>query len=165
MEISTRISINLQGVMGAGLKGHPTIEFLQGYTKGTEQYWFNRGYVEGNNKLPKIGVDANYTKGYSEAAYALKDLEGPGLGRGLKPPAHSTDNYTDFYLGVYEGGVLGEKDQGPMPPGDQGTPMSYQRQTPDGLKDLGYSTCPPGHTAEYCTGYLFGYWWASDVLG
>jgi hypothetical protein len=159
----------LQGVMGAGLKGHPTIEFLQGYTKGTEQYWFNRGYVEGNNKLPKITKDANYTKAYTEATYNLTPgsgpLESPGLGRGLKPPVHSTDNYTDFYLGVYEGGVAGEKDQGPMPQGDQGQPMSHQRETLDGVYDQGYSLCPPGHTAEYCTGYLFGYWWASDVLG
>lgn len=42
-----------------------------------------------------------------------------------------------------------------------------QRGAVVGLAELyqGYSLCPPGHTAEYCTGYLFGYWWASDVLG
>jgi hypothetical protein len=39
----------LQGVQGAVLKTHHTGAFLQGYAKGAQQYWYNRGAVEGDN--------------------------------------------------------------------------------------------------------------------
>jgi hypothetical protein len=53
----------LQGVSGAELKTSYTQEFMSGYTKGIGLYWFNRGGVEGNNKLPMSSHNANYTKG------------------------------------------------------------------------------------------------------
>jgi hypothetical protein len=62
----------LQGVQGAVLKTYHTLDFLQGYIKGTQQYWYNRGAVEGDNKLPKSSTDANYTQGYSGAIYSIQ---------------------------------------------------------------------------------------------
>jgi hypothetical protein len=124
----------LQGVQGAGLKGHHTVEFLQGYVKGTQQYWFNRGVAEGNNELPKSSTNADYIHGYNDATWGIQHKrDSPSL---VKIPVHSTDNYRDFYLGMYEGGP------------------QYNEE----------GSCPPGHTVEYCAGYKLGYEWSSNVM-
>lgn len=124
----------MQGVQGAGLKTHHTLEFLQGYIKGTQQYWYNRGVAEGNNELPKSSTDGNYTQGYNDATRGIQHkVESPNL---VKIPVHTTDNYRDFYLGMYEGGC------------------QYNEE----------GSCPPGHTVEYCSGHRLGYEWSSDEM-
>jgi hypothetical protein len=110
---------------------------MSGYINGTELYWCYRGYAEGNNKLPMSSQNANYTEGYK---FAIKDL--PNNGNLGSIPVH---NQKDFYLGMYQGGVIGDKEHGT---GVQ----PYQ------------SRCPSGHTAEYCAGFRFGFQWAEYAL-
>jgi hypothetical protein len=49
-------------------------------------------------------------------------------------PTHTNDNYIHFYIGYSDGASKIDHNYG---------------------KD--YSTCPSGHTQEYCMGYKFGY--------
>jgi len=122
----------LQGVSGVELKSHSTQEFMSGYTKGLQTYWFNRGYVEGNNKLPS-SENTNYTKGYKAATNDLAQFDNIG-----KLPPSSNDNYREFYLGMYQGQQFSDwqHDGHPWPPAS--------------------NSCPANHTAEYCAGYNFG---------
>ena len=71
------------------------VAFMSGYAKGIGLYWFNRGVVEGNNKLPLSSHNANYTKGYNDATYDL-----PNVGHLGSLPAHTSDNYGDFLSGT-----------------------------------------------------------------
>ena len=70
---------------------------MMGYMKGIQTYWFNRGYAEGNNKLPMSSTNANYINGYDEATQDLAQFGNVG-----KIPMY---NYDDFYLGIYQGGA------------------------------------------------------------
>jgi len=63
------------------------------------------GYIEGNNKLPKSSTNANYTEGYQRG---YSELSG-NLGQEGSLPAHTRDDYRDFYVGFYEG-ILGFDD-------------------------------------------------------
>jgi tetratricopeptide (TPR) repeat protein len=106
----------------------------QGYVKGTQQYWFNRGVAEGNNELPKSSTNAYYTQGYNDATWGIQHKrDSPSI---VKIPVQTTDNYRDFYLGMYEGGA------------------QYNEE----------GSCPPGYTVEYCAGYKLGYEWSSNVM-
>ena len=122
----------LQGASGAELKTHHTQDFMAGYAKGLQTYWYNRGYVEGNNKLPVSSTNVNYTAGYKGATYDLAQFGNLG-----KLPS-SNDNYREFYLGMYQGQQFSDwqHDGHPWPPAD--------------------NSCPANHTAEYCAGYNFG---------
>jgi len=62
-------------VSGVELKSHSTQQFMSGYIKGLQTYWFNRGYVEGNNKLPMSSENTNHTKGYKAAIYDLAQFD------------------------------------------------------------------------------------------
>jgi hypothetical protein len=55
----------LQGVSGVQLTSHHTPEFMAGYLNGSQIYWNNKGYAEGNNKLPMSSANVNYTAGYN----------------------------------------------------------------------------------------------------
>ena len=121
----------LQGVSGAELKGTHIQEFMSGYLKGIQTYWFNRGYAEGNNKLPMSSANVNYTNGYNEATQELDQFGNLG-----KIPIH---NKNDFYLGIWQGYLASDD--------DHGTAMNTHT----------HDSCPSGHTAEYCTGYGLGY--------
>ena len=139
----------LQGVSGVGLKTNHTQEFMSGYAKGIKLYWYSRGYVEGNNKLPMSSTNVNYTRGYKDATFELQDWE-KNIG---KLPAYTSDNYRDFYLGVYQGGRMGDwQFEAPGP----------ENPCVETSKDC--SLCPPGHSAEYCAGYHFGYEWTGDEI-
>jgi len=65
-----------QGVSGVELKGHHTPEFIAGYINGSQNYQSNRGYVDGNNRLPNSSTDMNYTQGYDNAAVQDRELFG-----------------------------------------------------------------------------------------
>ena len=51
-------------------------------------------------------------------------------------PAHTNDNYLDYYIGVYNGAVAADNDN-----------------NADGT----HNYCPSGHTQEYCVGHKAGY--------
>src|SRR5215469_4970698 len=121
----------LQGVSGGELEAHHTQEFMSGYLKGLQTYWFNRGYAEGNNKLPTSSTNVNYTNGYNEATQEVDQFGNLG-----KIPIH---NQNDFYLGIWQGYLASDD--------DHGTAMNTHT----------HDSCPLGHTAEYCTGYDLGY--------
>jgi hypothetical protein len=124
----------LQGVSGVQLKGTHTQEFMSGYINGTEIYWYNRGYTEGNNKLPISSTNVNYTQGYK--AVTEDNFSGPG-----KIPAH---NQKDFYLGIKAGGDSADND------------LNNEGKHYD-------LACPAGHTKEYCAGWDFGNKWEYDA--
>jgi hypothetical protein len=128
----------LMGVSGVELIGHHTQEFLSGYINGTHDYWYNRGYAEGNNKLPMSSGNVNYTAGYRCATDDLAQFGNLG-----KIPAYTNDNYGDFYLGLHQGGSV-----------DMDSPAHDNDQWP----------CPTGHTEEYCAGWHFGLQRLSDEL-
>jgi hypothetical protein len=129
----------LQGVSGVELKGTHTQEFIKGYLKGVQGYWWNRGLAEGYSGLPMSSQNANYTQAYKSehaeyaAGYPCTKKVGFDLGT---LPTHTNNNYRQFYLGLDEGGD------------------AYWMV--DGLHYALYN-CPPGHTAEYCAGWKFGY--------
>jgi hypothetical protein len=129
----------LQGVQGLGLKGTHTQEFFKGYFKGIQDYWWNRGLVEGYSGLPMSSHNANYTQKYKDGrAEYLTGYPGTkkcGIDLG-KLPTHTNDNYRDFYLGLDQGGDAYDLV-------DEAHYLLY--------------TGPPGHTAEYYTGWKFGY--------
>jgi hypothetical protein len=129
----------LQGVQGIELKGGHIQQFIKGYFDGLHGYWWNRGLVEGYSGLPMSLHNKNYTDAYkSEAAeraagYPCTKKAGFDLGF---LPAHTNDNYRDFYLGLDQGGD------------------AYDMV--DGTHYFLYKP-PPGHTSEYRDGWKFGY--------
>jgi hypothetical protein len=137
----------LQGVQGIGLNGTHTYtriqaqhqEFIKGYSKGIQGYWRNRGVVEGYSGLPPSMQNTNYTaaykSGHAEYAAGYPTAKNCGIDLG-KLPAHTNDNYRDFYLGLDQGGD------------------AYRLV--DGEHYFLYDG-PPGHTAEYYVGWKFGY--------
>jgi hypothetical protein len=110
----------LQGVSGVELKSHHTQEFMAGYINGTQIYWNNRGYAEGNNRLPMSSQNVNYTSGYRDATDDLAKFGNLGA-----IPSHPRD----FYLGLYQGGIAAGNDHDSCPAGG---PC--------------YDKCPSGHT-------------------
>ena len=127
---------------GIELKGTHTQEFIKGYFKGIQGYWWNRGLAEGYSGLPLSSLlqkNANYTQKYKDGrAEYLTGYPGTkkcGIDLG-KLPTHTNDNYRDFYLGLDQGGD------------------AYDLV--DGTHYLLYNG-PPGHTAEYYAGWKFGY--------
>ena len=136
----------LQGVQGIEFKGFTnfakTPEFIKGYSKGIQGYWSNRALVEGYSGLPIssfLQKNANYTQSYKDGrAEYLAGYPGTkkcGIDLGTLP-AHTNDNYRDFYLGLDQGGD------------------AYNLV--DGLHRF-LENGPPGHTAEYYAGWKFGY--------
>jgi hypothetical protein len=105
---------------------------MAGYINGTKVYWYNRGYAEGNNKLPMSSHNVNYTDGYTQATGELAQFGKLGT-----IPAH---NQGDFYLGV-----------------EQGADHTDEQIDKSGIGQ--WSLCPPGHTTEYCAGFNFGANW------
>lgn len=98
--------------------------------------------VEGYNGLPMSSLlqkNANYTQSYKDGrAEYLTGYQGTkkcGIDLG-KLPTYTNDNYRDFYLGLDQGGD------------------AYWLV--DGAHYLLYNG-PPEHTAEYYTGWKFGY--------
>jgi hypothetical protein len=133
----------LQGASNVGLNTTHTNEFLLGYSKGTQQYWYNKGYVESNNKIPMSSDDVNYTKGHTDANYDLVNFGHIG-----SLPAHTSDNYRKFYLGLQQGAF-----------------KASVVNVPGGENITQSDACPPGSTAEYCAGWKFGIQWGYDALG
>jgi hypothetical protein len=129
----------LQGVSGVELKSHHTQEFMSGYINGSQIYWYNRGYAEGYSRLPMSSHNVNYTTGYRDVGD-----ERVNFGNFGTLPAHTNDNFRDFYLGFYQGAVAADKHH------DNAS--------------LDYSRCPSGHTDEYCVGYKFGHTVENDEL-
>jgi hypothetical protein len=129
----------LQGVQGGELKGTHTQEFIKGYFKGIQGYWWNRGLAEGYSGLPMSSQNVNYTQAYKsehrEYAAGYPTAKNCGIDLG-KLPAHTNDSYRDFYLGLDQGGD------------------AYG--IVDGAHYFLYNG-PPGHTAEYYGGWKFGY--------
>jgi hypothetical protein len=129
----------LQGVQGGELKGTHTQEFIKGYFKGIQDYWWNRGLAEGYSGLPMSSQNVNYTQAYKsehrEYAAGYPTAKNCGIDLG-KLPAHTNDSYRDFYLGLDQGGD------------------AYG--IVDGAHYFLYNG-PPGHTAEYYGGWKFGY--------
>jgi hypothetical protein len=106
-----------------------------------EVTWTNtqlRGYAEGYSHLPmSFPHDKAYVKVYKEGAsdynFTVYNKSHGGGQQFLGPwPAHSNDNYMDAYRGWWAG------DAAYNAPGNQ-----YK--------------CPPGHSAEFCVGYDFGF--------
>ena len=48
------------------LKGHHTQEYLAGYRNGTSDIQFNRGAVDGWNKIPTASKNPDYLDEYSQ---------------------------------------------------------------------------------------------------
>ncbi|MGC2573637.1 MAG: hypothetical protein WA364_19145 [Candidatus Nitrosopolaris sp.] len=129
----------LQGVQDIGFKGHHTQNFTRGYFNGVQHYWSDRGLVEGYNGLPISSHNMNYTSsyrdGHAEMASGYQGTKKCGIDLG-QLPTYTNDNYRDFYLGLDQGGE------------------AYDMV--DGTHYFLYNG-PPGHTAEYHTGWRFGY--------
>jgi hypothetical protein len=86
----------LQGVQGIELKDQThTPDFMKGYFKGIQSYWWNRGAAEGYSGLPPSTQNVNYTDGYKDkhpeylAGYPTAKKCGIDLG---KLPVQSNDN-------------------------------------------------------------------------
>jgi hypothetical protein len=104
-----------------------------------------RGFAEGYSHLPmsfphdKVYVQ-KYKDGVAEHTFDLYDISRGGgcviLGTW---PAHSSDNYRDFYRGWIAGDDTYAAQEGHSP----------------SPRDL--SVCSPGHSAEFCAGYHFGF--------
>jgi hypothetical protein len=135
----------LQGVSGVELKGHHTQEFMSGYINGTKGYLANRGWTEGYNHLPmSFPQNPRYTFNYKLGAADRVRYDNDGVTL-VAPPAYTNDNYSDFYLGMYQGANAAVK--------------GYDNS------DMHYDSCPLGHTAEYCAGWKSGYNHDADELG
>jgi len=110
----------------------------------------DRGYVEGYSHWPmsfphnSTYVDA-YKMGVRDYNWTFQDKAWTFLGR---LPAHSTDNYRDFYLGEQAGSDA------------YCNPIMHKCSALEGGGNgcLTYKEkCSPGHSAEYCAGYYFGF--------
>jgi len=115
---------------------------MTGYINGSKSYWYNRGYVEGNNKLPMSDFVKNtdYSAGYEAA---IQDL--PTFGNLGKIPTYTQK---DFYLGI-----------------DQGIKHTDEQIDKSGIGQ--WSLCSPGgeHTVQYCAGFNFGADWEGYIRG
>ena len=105
---------------------------------------WDRGYVEAWNHLPVSSHDANYTSGYNSGTHDF-----PLYSWAVHPgslPSDTNDNYNAFYAGFHHGMVGADQAYSGAAPGPK--PIF------DNHNNL---LCPPGHTSEYCAGYIFGY--------
>ena len=123
------------------MNGTQTPEFIKGYSKGLQGYYWNRGASEGYSGLPPSmsSQNVNYTQAYKDEyrEYVAKYPTAKNCGIDLgKLPVHTSDNYRQFYLGIYEG--------------------DDAYNLVDGGHYFLYKG-PPGHTAEYYAGWKFGY--------
>jgi len=103
-DISPYHSGYIQGIQGITLKGIHTQQYLKGYFKGLQGYYWNRGLVEGYSGLPmSLQKNKNYTDAYksehAERAAGYPCTKKAGFDLGILP-AHTNDNYRDFYLGL-----------------------------------------------------------------
>jgi hypothetical protein len=98
----------------------------------------DRGYVEGYSHWPMSSHDKEYVEDYKLGVrdYAALKADSSLMFLGALP-AHSRDNYKDFYLGEHAG--------------------DDAYWAAQGHNTTAYYTCPPGHSAEFCIGYKFGW--------
>jgi hypothetical protein len=127
-----------QGYLGLALKGHHTNEFLLGYINGSSLIQLNRGDVQGYSGLPATSNNPDYIKGYNQGVASRADTSNPNS----TLPAHTNENYMDFFVGYYNAAVDADKHNG---------------------DSRGYVSCS-GHTQEYCKGYDAGYSYESYLL-
>ena len=127
-----------QGYLGLALKGHHTNEFLLGYINGSSLIQSNRGDVQGYSGLPATSNNPDYIKGYKQGVASRADTSNTNS----TLPAHTDDNYMDFFVGYYNAAVDADNHNG---------------------DSSGYVCCS-GHTQEYCLGYKAGYSYESYLL-
>ena len=141
------------GYLSIKSPGLHTQEYLTGYKNGTSSFQWNKGYSQGFTHLPMSEKTSDYLDGYGTGRnYSIADPH-PGNGNVSGAlPAHTNDNYMDYYIGVHNGAVAADNDNKQHGPGS-----------------LVYRGCPvvlTGHE-EYCVGYKSGYsyeTWVHNVL-
>jgi hypothetical protein len=158
----------VHGYENMGLNGTHTKEFFWGYTNGTLDLWFNRGYVCGWSALRCHGIpdyhslegklQNQFYKGNHTAwldrinAQDKTKYDYPlpysqklttDLLKYTTLPAKSNDSYWQYYIGFHNGNKV-ESDQH-----DNGGVSQYIHPWSN--------ECPSGTTKEYCAGYAAGW--------
>jgi hypothetical protein len=97
----------------------------------------DRGYIEGYSHWPmSLPHNKDYVEDYKMGVRDRASLKADSSLMFLGTlPAHSTDNYNDFYLGEHGG--------------------SDAYWAAQGHNTTAYYNCPSGHSAEFCAGWKF----------
>jgi len=128
-----------QGYLGVPFKGHHTEQFTLGYVNGSQEIRNNRAEVAGISGLPFLFQNDDKAKTVYDEAKDTRLFVQCGANDPIGTlPVQTDDNYRSFWIGYEDGALL--------------------RDNSDPSENFPtFGDCPSGQTAEFCTGWKFGW--------